>query len=379
MTSGARRIVPAAPRRATLPRVVIDVRLVRIEVVRQRARRRARPVRRSCRRSRRAPRRRRRPRPAAACPSTDRARSPSRCCSRATRRSALRPPTADASRRARCAPASRRGTRSCARTTTCARSTAAACRSASSADTSASMRPALHSTPRRLQLFDEERVGVLHEQSADDRHRRRKLAARVDRLQEREVVSLARRVVVRTERRRHVHHAAAVVGRHELLADDDLVVRALRDTRASRTAAVPRPDELRARRSSTDRVPALLVVLAEHARATRASARMSVLLSLSSSRRIDLDVVELRMHRERRVRHERPRRRRPHENAPLDCRCTALAVGARREHRARCRRSDPRRPRSPARARGSTAPCRSAGSTAGSCGRDTAASCRTAS
>ena len=39
---------------------------------------------------------------------------------------------------------------------------------------------------------------------------------------------------------------------------------------------------------------------------------------------------------------------------------------------ARRTRSDPRRPRTPARPRGSTAPCRSARSTAGSCGRDRA-------
>ena len=209
--------------------------------------------------------------------------------------------------------------------------------------------------------------------SADDRHRRRELAARVNGLQEREVVPLAGRVVVRAERRRHVHHAGSVVGRHELFADDHLVVRPAGILEPVERPAIARTDEIGAaaigRRSShRSRSPR------RARRAARASARMMVrrVLSLLASC-AQLDVLELGMHRERHVRHERPRRRRPHENAP------PCAVAVARRRRARCRRSDPRRPRSPARPRGSTAPCRTAGSTAGSCGRDRAAPCRTAS
>ncbi len=86
------------------------------------ARRIARSDPRTTRCTRRATLRGRRSRPAAAYPSSGRARSSSRCCSTATRRSAPRPPTADANRRARCAPSSRRDTPSCGRTMKCARS-----------------------------------------------------------------------------------------------------------------------------------------------------------------------------------------------------------------------------------------------------------------
>ena len=77
-----------------------------------------------------------------------------------------------------------------------------------------------------------------------------KLAARVHRLQEREVVPLPRRVVVGAERRRHVHDAAAVVRRHEVLADDHLVLRPPGYSQPVERAAVAPPDELRAASSA---------------------------------------------------------------------------------------------------------------------------------
>jgi hypothetical protein len=68
---------------------------------------------------------------------------------------------------------------------------------------------------------------VLDELTADERQLRRELAARVHRLQEREVVPSSRCVVVRAERGSHVHHARAVVRAHERFPDDDLVIRSL--------------------------------------------------------------------------------------------------------------------------------------------------------
>ena len=66
-----------------------------------------------------------------------------------------------------------------------------------------------------LQLIDNERIGILDEAAADHRHRFRETTTRIDRLDERQVVPLPRPVVIRAERRRHVHDTGAIVGRHK--------------------------------------------------------------------------------------------------------------------------------------------------------------------
>ena len=154
-----------------------------------------------------------------------------------------------------------------------------------------------HAAP--LELFDQQRVGVLDEQSADDRHRRRELAARADRLQEREVVPLAGRVVVGAERRRHVHDAASIVGRHELFADDDLVVRPVGILEPVERTSVSLTDEIGAAHSADDR-PAIVVVLAEHgAHAPVGEDERSLIRSLSCDCVADLRAAPARHTRDR--------------------------------------------------------------------------------
>jgi hypothetical protein len=119
---------------------------------------------------------------------------------------------------------------------------------------------------------------------------------------------------------------------------------------------------------------------------------------------LQLDVIELRMHRERDIRDESPRRvvqtRMRRREAPWERRDgngKASVLLPARSARSRSRspfpaspvpteqdpaprtRSDPTRPGSLTRLRGSTASCRSVGSTGGSCGRASAAPSRAAS
>ena len=76
---------------------------------------------------------------------------------------------------------------------------------------------------RAAQFFDDERVGFLHEHSADERHVRGKFAALIHWLKECELVALSGRVVVGAERRRHVHHARSIFCRDEIFRDDHFV------------------------------------------------------------------------------------------------------------------------------------------------------------
>ncbi len=79
-----------------------------------------------------------------------------------------------------------------------------------------------HTAP--LQLFENDGVRVLDEHPAHQRHVLRKLAAEIHWLKERQPVALARRIVVGTECRRHVHDPCSLVGRDERLADDYFVL-----------------------------------------------------------------------------------------------------------------------------------------------------------
>ena len=162
-----------------------------------------------------------------------------------------------------------------------------------------------------LELLDDQRRGGLHAHAAHHGHVRRELAARVHRLQEREPVLLPRQVVVRAERGRHVHHAAAVVGGHEILGDDDLV-RALRVRHPVQRTPVAQSRELRAPELRDD-LPLRAPLLPEHRDGARFREQQR---PVGAAVLADFDVRERRIHGERGVRQQRPRRRRPDDDSP---------------------------------------------------------------
>ena len=168
----------------------------------------------------------------------------------------------------------------------CARSTAAACRSASSADTSAMSVPAFHSTPRSLSssmMAGSASFTNIPPTTGNDSGNS---PAPIHRLQEREFVPLSRLIVVRAERGRHVHDAGAVIRAHEILADDDLVIRPLRIRQPVERPLVLELRQLRPRPRAHD-IPAIRVVLAQH----RAHARLGEDdRRLTASAPLELDV-----------------------------------------------------------------------------------------
>ena len=163
-----------------------------------------------------------------------------------------------------------------------------------------------------LELLDDEGIGGLHEPSAHDGHVGGKLAARVHRLNEREPVSLARRVVIGAERRRHVHDAGAIIRRNEILANDHAVVTLDAIERDPiEWALVARSDE-RGPGEPSHRVPSVAVVLTEHARRAGLGENDR---PIRSGALPELDVDELGVHGERDVGNEGPGSGGPDEDA----------------------------------------------------------------
>jgi hypothetical protein len=167
--------------------------------------------------------------------------------------------------------------------------------------------------PQATQLLDDERVSLFDELPGDDGHPVGKLPPRADGLHECQAVPLPSRVVVGTECRRHVYDATAVFGRDERFADDDLVRRPGRILHPIERPLVARSDQHGAA-VSIDNVPARLPILAKHAPepSLGKNQRSTILARLPHH----LDVRQLRIHRERHVRNERPRRRGPDQDPP---------------------------------------------------------------
>ena len=161
-----------------------------------------------------------------------------------------------------------------------------------------------------LQLLDDERVGRLHEHSAHDGDARVELAAPVHRLNEGEPVALAGGVVVRAERRRHVHDPRAVGGLYKVLAHHQLVL-APGERHPVQRPPVARAYEVAAPETLDHVPPALPIGPEECGRALLGDDHRPVGGGLLAK----LQVFERRIDGERGVRRERPGRCRPDEDA----------------------------------------------------------------
>ena len=148
-----------------------------------------------------------------------------------------------------------------------------------------------------FELVDQQRIRLLDEHAADDGQIFRKLTASVHRLQERKTVFLPSRVVVRSERRRHVHHAAPILRRDEVSRHDDLVPGVRGILEPVERPTIPPAQHVAAAQPRHD-VPALLPVRAKHSRHAPFGEDQRRLVLVAA---FDLDVLEIRMHRERDV------------------------------------------------------------------------------
>ena len=172
------------------------------------------------------------------------------------------------------------------------------------------------------QHVDDAGIGLLHEHAAHLRHVVGELAARRDRLQEGEPMTLTGRVVVGTERRRHVHHAAAVFRAHEIFRHDHFMTTFIGIRHPVERSAIALARQFRAGHLSAH-VPAVGPVGTQHSRHPCLGQNDR---PLGARLLAQLHVRERGIHRQRGVRHQRPRRGRPHQNATTLRRRVALLV-----------------------------------------------------
>ena len=109
-----------------------------------------------------------------------------------------------------------------------------------------------------------------------------------------------------------MHDTRPIIRTHEILANNDFVVAAFRIWQPIDRTAIGGTNQIGALDCAHLR-PAIHIVVAQHGGNSRL--REDDRPRVGTPGLSQLDVVDIRMHGERRVRHERPRRRRPDEDA----------------------------------------------------------------